>query len=172
MRSLLVAAALVLAAVPASSQVVRVSVSTAGAEANGPSGPPAISGTGRYVVFASTATNFVAGDTNGVSDIFLRDRDADADGVFDEAGAVSTTRLEAVLRSTASIDRQVISWGSVRAMADSPRSPMRGSRSSPTTVRSSSTCGRPSSMRTPPRGRASSCAKYPPTAPSAWPATR
>jgi WD40 repeat protein len=93
MRSLLVVAALVLSAAPASSQIVRVSLSTAGTEANGPSGPPSISGTGRYVVFASTATNLVAGDTNGVSDIFLRDRDTDADGVFDEAVAVATTRL-------------------------------------------------------------------------------
>ena len=36
----------------------------AGVEANGPSGPPSISGNGRYVVFASAATNLVAGDTN------------------------------------------------------------------------------------------------------------
>jgi Tol biopolymer transport system component len=34
----------------------------------------AISGTGRYVVFATSATNLVPGDTNGFSDIFLRDR--------------------------------------------------------------------------------------------------
>ena len=58
-----------------------------------PSGPPSISGNGRFVVFASAATNLVAGDTNAVADIFLRDRDTDADGIFDEAGAVSTTRL-------------------------------------------------------------------------------
>jgi hypothetical protein len=93
MREFAISAALLLIAAPASSQIVRVSVSTAGAEANGPSGPPSISGNGRYVVFASTATNLVAGDTNGVSDIFLRDRDTDADGIFDEAGAVATTRL-------------------------------------------------------------------------------
>ena len=49
----------------AAAQISRVSVSTAGVEANGPSGPPSISGTGRYVVFASAATNLVAGDTNG-----------------------------------------------------------------------------------------------------------
>ena len=44
-------------------------------------------------MFASAATNLVASDTNAVTDIFLRDRDTDADGIFDEAGAVSTTRL-------------------------------------------------------------------------------
>ena len=35
----------------------------------------------------------MADDTNGVADVFLRDRDTDADGILDEAGAVSTTRL-------------------------------------------------------------------------------
>src|SRR5215207_2130807 len=32
-------------------------------------------------------------DINGFTDIFVRDRDADADGVFDEVGAVSTERV-------------------------------------------------------------------------------
>jgi Tol biopolymer transport system component len=81
------------AAAPAIAQVARISVSTAGVEANGPSGAPSVSADGRYVVFASTATNLVADDTNGASDIFLRDRDTDADATFDEAGAVATTRI-------------------------------------------------------------------------------
>ena len=34
---------------------------------------PDVSATGRYVVFASDATNLVAGDTNGKRDVFLRD---------------------------------------------------------------------------------------------------
>jgi hypothetical protein len=93
MRSIVLACCLSAIAVPASAQVVRVSVSTAGVEANGPSGPPSISGNGRYVVFASAATNLVAGDTNAAADIFLRDRDTDADGIFDEAGSVATTRI-------------------------------------------------------------------------------
>lgn len=91
-RASLVLACL-LSAAPVGAQVVRVSVSTAGAEANGPSLAPAISGDGRFVAFASAASNLVAGDTNGLFDIFLRDRDTDADGIFDEAGAVATTRL-------------------------------------------------------------------------------
>ena len=45
------------------------------APANGPSSAPAISGNGRYVAFASSASNLVANDTNGVSDIFVRDRE-------------------------------------------------------------------------------------------------
>ena len=91
-RSLVVLGCLLLAA-PVSAQVTRISVSTAGVEANGPSSVPAISADGRFVAFASAATNLVAGDTNGFWDIFLRDRDSDADGVLDEAGAVATTRL-------------------------------------------------------------------------------
>ena len=51
---------------------------------------PAIGADGRFVVFASDATKLVPGDTNGVRDIFLRDRDADGNGVFDEPGGVTT----------------------------------------------------------------------------------
>ena len=65
----------------------RVSVAAAGGQAlGGDSVDPSITGDGRYVVYASTATNLVASDTNAVSDVFLHDRDVDADGVFDEAG--------------------------------------------------------------------------------------
>ena len=92
-RAISVACLFAALAAPAGAQVTRVSVSTAGVEANGPSGPPSISGDGRYVVFASAATNLVATDTNGVADIFLRDRDTDTDGIFDEVGAVATTRI-------------------------------------------------------------------------------
>ena len=52
----------------------RVSVATGGSQANGGSYQPAISTDGRYVVFYSAASNLVAGDTNGTSDVFVRDR--------------------------------------------------------------------------------------------------
>jgi len=52
----------------------RVSVGAGGAQANGVSSFPVISADGRYVAFASGATNLVASDGNGVSDIFVRDR--------------------------------------------------------------------------------------------------
>ncbi len=52
---------------------VRVSVSTAGVEGNNGSYEPRISSDGRYIVFSSDATNLVAGDTNGVRDVFVRD---------------------------------------------------------------------------------------------------
>jgi Tol biopolymer transport system component len=52
----------------------RVSVADGGAQGEGgTSNQPAISGDGRYVVFASEATNLVPGDTNGLSDIFVHD---------------------------------------------------------------------------------------------------
>ena len=56
-------------------QITRVSVAPGGAEANDESDLPAISGDGRYVAFASEASNLVIGDTNNVCD-------TDGDGVF------------------------------------------------------------------------------------------
>ena len=52
----------------------RVSVSSAGAQANNASNQPSLSGDGRYVAFASRATNLVPGDTNRRQDIFVHDR--------------------------------------------------------------------------------------------------
>ncbi len=52
----------------------RISRSTTGLEPNGPSFDPHVSKTGRYVAFASDASDIVAGDTNGQRDIFLFDR--------------------------------------------------------------------------------------------------
>jgi Tol biopolymer transport system component len=51
----------------------RVSVGLGGAAANGHSMQPAISADGRYVAYASTASNLVAADANGRQDIFVRD---------------------------------------------------------------------------------------------------
>jgi hypothetical protein len=84
---------LAVAATESRAQVVRVSVATDGTQANGHSFLAAMSATGRFVAFTSFASNLVAGDTNGVEDVFLRDRDTDADGILDEAGAVSTVRV-------------------------------------------------------------------------------
>jgi Tol biopolymer transport system component len=51
----------------------RVSISTSGEQANGGSGNPAISADGMTIAFISLASNLVDGDTNGVSDVFIRD---------------------------------------------------------------------------------------------------
>ena len=50
-----------------------VSQSSAGAAGNGNSIQGVISGDGKYVAFASIATNLVTGDTNNLRDVFLRD---------------------------------------------------------------------------------------------------
>jgi len=57
----------------------RVSVALAGppAQPDGDSNKPSISADGRYVAFFSFATNLVAGDTNGATDVFLFDRTLD-----------------------------------------------------------------------------------------------
>ena len=52
----------------------RVSVSSLGVQGNFDSYGPAISADGRYVAFESEATNLVPGDTNGLTDAFVRDR--------------------------------------------------------------------------------------------------
>ena len=52
----------------------RVSLSTGGAQGNGPSLNPSISGDGELVAFQSQASNFVPNDNNGLADIFVRDR--------------------------------------------------------------------------------------------------
>jgi len=59
---------------PASAgSTTRVSVDSAGRQANGPSSTAAISADGRFAAFESDATNLVAGDTNGLTDIFVHD---------------------------------------------------------------------------------------------------
>ena len=60
-----------------SDTVEIVSLTSGGLQADGNSTYPLISSDGRYVVFSSLATNLVAGDTNGESDIFMYDRQND-----------------------------------------------------------------------------------------------
>jgi Tol biopolymer transport system component len=53
-------------------EIIRVSVSTAGAEGDATGAGPFISANGNLVGFESDATNMVADDTNGERDIFVR----------------------------------------------------------------------------------------------------
>ncbi len=84
-------------------ETVRVSVSSTGDQGDADSGRPAISSDGRYVAFYSDASNFADGDTTifdatdcptctGRRDVFIHDRDPDANGTFDE-GNGTTTRV-------------------------------------------------------------------------------
>ncbi|MCE9596066.1 MAG: hypothetical protein K8S98_17895 [Planctomycetes bacterium] len=52
----------------------RVSVATGGAQALGISDVGDLSADGRWVVFSSSASNLVPGDTNSVTDVFVHDR--------------------------------------------------------------------------------------------------
>ena len=56
--------------------IERVSVASDESQANSASQDPSISADGRYVAFASMANNLVSGDTNGLPDVFVRDRQA------------------------------------------------------------------------------------------------
>jgi Tol biopolymer transport system component len=71
---------LCLSAAPAlaSDVTVRVSVSSAGEQGSDASDRPAISADGRYVAFASEASNLVPGDTNASFDVFVHDRSTGA----------------------------------------------------------------------------------------------
>ena len=69
----------------------RISVAADGGNADGASGQPSF--TGRYIAFSSAASNLVAGDTNNVVDIFVRDTCIAAD-----ATCVQSTRLVSVGR--------------------------------------------------------------------------
>ncbi len=56
-----------------SGTTARVSLGAGGVQGDGPSSFGALSADGRSVAFQSLATNLVAGDTNGTSDVFVRD---------------------------------------------------------------------------------------------------
>ncbi len=55
---------------------ILVSVATTGFSGNGESRSSAMTPDGRYVAFVSAATNLVAGDTNKIPDVFVRDLQA------------------------------------------------------------------------------------------------
>jgi hypothetical protein len=59
---------------PEADRLARVSVGVGTSEADGPSLRPSFALDAQLVIFESGATNLVNGDTNGTSDIFVRDR--------------------------------------------------------------------------------------------------
>jgi hypothetical protein len=77
-RSIFIVAVVTMVMFPAT--VVRaalielVSVDSSGTQGNSESVPASISADGRFVAFQSLASNLVPGDTNGVYDIFVHDR--------------------------------------------------------------------------------------------------
>ena len=84
----------------AASPFARVSVAADGSAQSGGGGEtiynplPVVSDDGRYAAFTTSATNMIGGnDTNGVADVFVRDRDTDDDDVFDDPGQATTIRV-------------------------------------------------------------------------------
>jgi Tol biopolymer transport system component len=78
-------------------QTKRASVNVSGGIGNAASTWPSISGDGRYVAFMSDATNLVANDVNGFTDVFVKDMvsgvvllaTADTSGVQGNAASMS-----------------------------------------------------------------------------------
>jgi Tol biopolymer transport system component len=66
---------------------VRASVATDGTQADRAAYDPRLSADGRFVAFDTDATNLVPGDTNGASDVFLRDLQT---GVTERASLTAT----------------------------------------------------------------------------------
>ena len=71
----------------------RLSLRPDGSQATGSSYFPHASSDGRFVSFVSGDAQLVAGDNNYKADVFLLDRDADGNGVFDEPGGTSLARI-------------------------------------------------------------------------------
>jgi Tol biopolymer transport system component len=94
------------------STTVRVSVSGAGTQANGYSSHPSISDDGRFVAFTSAATNLAASPATSVGQVYVHDRDADNDGLFDETGAGerSTEMISVTPTATAGNGNKLYTW--------------------------------------------------------------
>jgi Tol biopolymer transport system component len=100
-------------------RTARVSVGPGGRAANGSSSSASLSGDGRFVVFASDASNLVRGDRNRVRDIFVRDlvartvqrvsvgsRGAEANGPS------ASSSLDLVAGPSISADGRLVAFGS------------------------------------------------------------
>ena len=76
--------------------ITRISgANAAGGQANNPSFRPAISQTGRFIAFESTATNLTAVATTPTrSHVYLHDRDVSGSGTFDTPGNTATTLVD------------------------------------------------------------------------------
>jgi Tol biopolymer transport system component len=90
-----------------------VSAAVGGAEGNGDSWAPSISADGLVVVFESYASNLVAGDTNGVRDVFAwsaQDPDAGVERISVDANGVQANSES--YEPTVSADGRVIAFSS------------------------------------------------------------
>src|SRR6266404_2888313 len=87
----------------ASNTTALVSVSISGGAGNGVCRGSTMTPDGRYVAFVSAATNLVAGDTNGIPDVFVRDLQAQTTSLI-SIGAKNTNSSVTSLSSSESPD--------------------------------------------------------------------
>jgi hypothetical protein len=100
-------------------QTTLISVAADGGAANNNSYDPQISADGRFVVFTSAASNLVAGDHNGVADVFLRDRLTQTTTRL----SLTSTGTEPTAASTSahvSTNGKVVAFLSSAALVDDP----------------------------------------------------
>lgn len=103
----------------------RVSVvnGSPGAQATGgASSAPSVSSDGRFVAFASDATNLVPNDTNGVTDVFVRDRlTGTTERVsVNSAGAQGIGPSGSISRPSISADGNFVAFESFSPLVSSP----------------------------------------------------
>ena len=97
----------------------RVSVDSGGNQGDGESRYPAISADGRFVAFISWATNLVSGDTNGVADVFIHDRQTritervSVDSAGNQGDRESAVSSSAASRPAISPDGRFVAFTSV-----------------------------------------------------------
>jgi cysteine-rich repeat protein len=106
------------AAVVEAGEVTRVSVTSAGSQANATSvsaSNRALSADSRFVVFQSSANDLVPGDTNGVEDIFVHDRETGSTRRVSLAAA-GTQATRASLNPAISHDGRIVAFDNLGAL--------------------------------------------------------
>ncbi len=104
-------------------RTVRVSIRSDGTPGNSDSRNPYLTPEGRFVVFFSFASNLDSrlADTNADWDVFVHDRDADADGIFDEGPpAVKTVRVSIATSGAQGAGSSVMDMGEVERASRTP----------------------------------------------------
>lgn len=96
-------------------QTSRITVGPGGAQANGDSDDPDFSADGRFVAYDSMAGNLVAGDTNGVRDVFVYEM---ATGVTERVSLAADGSQASIPSSDASIsgDGRYVAFESLAAL--------------------------------------------------------
>lgn len=97
---------------PTNHTTERITVGLGDTKANGSSSTPILSPDGRYVWFSSSASNLVAGDTNGQSDLFVHDRQTDVTSRLDITAATGLPLDGGVFLADVSPNRRWVTFSS------------------------------------------------------------